>query len=104
MQYLVTERRHEMAVRMALGASRANVLGLVVRQGLALAAAGIGLGICGSLGVTSMLSSLLYGVTPTDIYPFAMASLILLGVAALACWLPANEATRIDPMLALRQS
>jgi predicted permease len=103
MQYLVTQRRHEMAVRMALGAGRGSVLALVVRQGVILAAIGIGIGICGALGLTRTLHSLLYGVTPTDPFTFATATLVLLGVAALACWLPARQATRIDPMLALRQ-
>jgi predicted permease len=103
MQYLVTQRRHEMAVRMALGAGRGNVLALVVRQGLILAVVGIGIGICGALGLTRTLGSLLYGVTPSDPFTFATATLVLLGVATLACWLPARQATRIDPMLALRQ-
>jgi ABC-type antimicrobial peptide transport system permease subunit len=103
MQYLVSQRRHEMAVRMALGAGRGSVLALVVRQGLILAVVGIGIGICGALSLTRTLGSLLYGVTPTDPFTFATATLVLLGVAALACWLPARQATRIDPMLALRQ-
>jgi predicted permease len=103
MQYLVTQRRHEMAVRMALGAGRGSVLALVVRQGVILAAVGIGIGICGALGLTRTLGGLLYGVTPTDPFTFATATLVLLGVATLACWLPARQATRIDPMLALRQ-
>jgi putative ABC transport system permease protein len=103
MQYMVTQRRHEMGVRMALGADRGSVLALVVRQGLILAGAGIAIGVCCALGLTHMLSSLLYGVTPTDAFTFGASTLILFCVAALACWLPARHATRIDPMLALRQ-
>jgi predicted permease len=103
MQYLVTQRRHEIGVRLALGADRGSVLVLIVRQGVILAGAGIGIGICCALGFTRALASLLYDVTPTDPFTFATAALVLLGVAALACWLPARQATRIDPMLALRQ-
>jgi predicted permease len=103
MQYLVTQRRHEMAVRMALGAGRGSVLALVVRQGLMLAGVGCGIGVCGALGLTRTLDSLLYGVKPTDPFTFATATLVLLGVGALACWLPARQATRIDPILTLRQ-
>jgi predicted permease len=103
MQYLVTQRRHEIGLRLALGADRGSVLVLIVRQGLILAGAGIGIGICCALGFTRVLAGLLYDVTPTDPFTFAAAPLVLLGVAALACWLPARQATRIDPMLALRQ-
>ena len=76
---------------------------LVLRQGLMLAGLGIVVGIFGALAVTHLLSSLLYGTTPTDLLTFATASTILLGVAALARWVPARRAARIDPMLALRQ-
>jgi predicted permease len=103
MQYMVTQRRHEIGVRMALGADRGSVLALVVRQGIILAGSGIAIGICFALGFARALGSLLYEVTPTDPFTFATATLILLGVAALACWLPAHDATRIDPVLALRQ-
>ena len=103
MQYLVVRRRHEIGVRMALGADRGNVLALVVRQGIVLAGYGIGIGIFLALGLTRALGSLLYKVAPTDPFTFATATVLLLAVAALACWLPARQATRIDPILALRQ-
>jgi predicted permease len=102
-QYLVTQRRHEIGVRMALGADRGSVLALVIRQGILLAGSGIGIGVCLALGLMRALGGLLYDVTPTDPLTFATAALVLLAVAALACWLPAQQATRIDPMLALRQ-
>jgi predicted permease len=103
MHYFVAQRAHEIGVRMALGASQSSVLGLVVRQGMFLAAAGIATGILLALGFTQLLSRLLFGVTPTDPVTLAAAPAILLAVAALACWLPARRAARIDPMLALRQ-
>jgi predicted permease len=101
--HLVVQRTHEIGVRMALGARYGDVLALVLRQGLTLAGIGMLAGMFGAFGFTQMLSSLLYGVTPTDPVTFAAAPAILLGVAALACWLPARRAARIDPALALRQ-
>ena len=103
MQYLVTQRHHEIGVRMALGADRKSVLTLVLRQGLGLAVAGIAIGIGCAFELTHALASLLYGVTPRDPFTFVIAPLVLLGTSALACWLPAHQATRIDPVLALRQ-
>jgi len=103
MHYFVVQRTNEIGVRMALGARHGNVLALVLRQGLTLAGCGIIAGMLGALGLTRLLSSLLYGVTPTDPLTFAATPAILLGVAALACWIPARRAARIDPMLALRQ-
>ena len=88
---------------MALGASPGTVMGLVLRQGLALAIAGAGAGLLGALLVTRLLSKLLYGVTPTDPATFGIAVLLLLAVAGVASWLPARRAARTDPMLALRQ-
>ncbi len=103
MHYFVVQRAQEIGVRMALGARYGNVLLLVLRQGLALAGIGALVGTVGAFGLTQMLSSLLYGITPTDPITFALAPTILIGVAALACWLPARRAARIDPVLALRQ-
>jgi predicted permease len=103
MQYMVTQRRHEIGVRMALGADRGSVLALVLRQGVILAGSGIAIGISFALGSARVLASLLYNVTPRDPFTFVTAPLVLLGVAALACWLPARQATRIDPAVALRQ-
>jgi predicted permease len=103
MHYSVVQRKHEIGVRMALGAPYGEVLVMVLRRGLALAGIGALLGTLAALGLTRMLASLLYGITPTDPLTFALAPTILLGVGALACWLPARRAARIDPVLALRQ-
>ncbi len=102
MHYFVTERAHEIGVRVALGARRRDVIDLVLRQGLKLACIGTLAGLAGALGLTRLLSSLLYGVTPTDAVTFAAAPVILVCVAALACWIPGLRAARIDPMRALR--
>jgi predicted permease len=103
MHYFVAQRTNEIGVRMALGARYGNVVALVLRQGLSLAGCGVIAGILCALGLTRLLSGLLYGVTPTDPLTFTAAPLILLAVAALACWIPARRAARIDPMAALRQ-
>jgi len=102
MHFFVAQRTNEIGVRMALGAHQVNVLALVFRQGLTLATVGIAVGILGAFVLTRLLSTLLYSVTPTDPVTFATAPAILLVVAALACWIPARRAARIDPMLALR--
>jgi len=102
MHFFVAQRTNEIGVRMALGARQVNVLALVFRQGLTLATVGIAVGILGAFALTRLLSTLLYSVTPTDPATFATAPAILLVVAALACWIPARRAARIDPMLALR--
>jgi predicted permease len=102
MHFFVAQRTNEIGVRMALGARQVNVLALVFRQGLTLATVGIAVGILGAFALTRLLSILLYSVTPTDPVTFATAPAVLLLVAALACWIPARRAARIDPMLALR--
>jgi putative ABC transport system permease protein len=102
MSYAVTQRTSEIGIRVALGARRSDVLALVVRQGLVLAAAGIVLGLAGAYGLSRVMQSLLYEVSSTDAATFAAASAVLLGVALAACFLPALRASRIDPMVALR--
>jgi len=102
MSYQVAERTHEVGVRMALGAKRQDVLRLIVGQGLVLALIGIGAGSAAALGLTRLLSGLLYGVKPIDLATFAIVPLILLSVALVAAFIPARRATRVDPMEALR--
>jgi putative ABC transport system permease protein len=102
MAFMVAQRTQEMGIRMALGAQRRDVLGLVLAQGLRLTALGLAMGLAGALGVTRLLSSMLFGVSPGDPVTFTAVSGLLAGVAFLACYLPARSATRVDPMVALR--
>jgi putative ABC transport system permease protein len=102
LQYVVTRQIHEIGVRMALGATHRDVLRATLRQGLRLALLGVAVGLAGAFLLTRLISSFLYGVTRTDPLTFAGVSLVLIGVALLASYLPARRAARIDPMAALR--
>jgi predicted permease len=100
--YSVAQRTREIGVRMALGASRLNIFGMVLSQGARLAGLGIAVGILAAFGVTRMMSSFLYEIRPADPATFAVVSVVLLGVASIACYIPARRATRVDPLVALR--
>jgi putative ABC transport system permease protein len=100
--YLVTQRRQEIGIRIALGATSENVLALILMKGARLAALGVGVGLLGALALTSLISKLLFQVSAFDVTTFALGVVILVSLVLLACWLPARRATRIDPLVALR--
>jgi putative ABC transport system permease protein len=102
MAYAVTQRRREIGVRMALGAERRDVLRLVLARALRIVIAGVIVGLAGAAGVTRVLQTFLFGVTPTDPLAFTIVTLLLMAVGLMAAWLPARRATRIDPCAALR--
>jgi predicted permease len=100
--YLVSERMHEFGIRIALGAGSRNILRMVLRQGLGLAFIGAAVGLVVALLVSHLMAGLLYGVKPTDPLTFAGVAILLIGVALLACYIPARRAIRVDPLVALR--
>jgi putative ABC transport system permease protein len=102
LSYSVNQRTREIGVRMALGAQRSDVLGLVAREGMTIALAGIGAGLAAAFAISRVIASLLYGIQAHDLITFTSVAGVLLFVAAIACYVPAIRATRIDPIVALR--
>ena len=102
MSFLVARRTQEVGIRMALGAKRAQVLGMVMRQGMATILVALAIGVVAALAATRLLAAQLFGVSATDPLTFVVVPLVLAAVAALACFVPARRASRVDPMVALR--
>ena len=100
--YSVGRRTREIGIRIALGAERRNVLGLVAGAGFRLAVVGIALGLAGAYALTRLMTRFLFGVTATDVPTFVVAALLFVGTAWIACYLPARRAARLDPVRALR--
>ena len=98
----VTQRTRELGIRLALGAQRSAVMGLVMRQGATLVGIGLLIGLAGALASGKLLASLLFGVGGSDLPTLGVVAVVLAGAALLACWLPALRATKVDPMVALR--
>jgi putative ABC transport system permease protein len=102
MSYATVRRRQEIGLRIALGAQSLDVIRLVLRETLWLATAGVGIGLGAALAATRLVTSLLFGLTATDPLTIAVAVLVMVTTALLACWIPARRATKVDPMVALR--
>jgi ABC-type antimicrobial peptide transport system permease subunit len=100
--YGVSDRTHEIGLRVALGAKQADILAMVMRQGLVLALSGVAIGILAAFGITRLMTSLLFGTSPTDPVTYAGVVFLLSIVTLAACYIPARRASQVDPMVALR--
>ena len=100
--YSVNQRTHEFGLRLALGASRSNILCMVLRHAFLLAVVGVGIGLAGAYGLNRYFANLLFEITPTDPFTFALVSIVLVGVVLVTSLIPARRATKVDPMVALR--
>ena len=104
LSYLVAQRTQEIGIRMALGADRSRILQLVMTRGLILALIGVGLGLAGAAAASRVLTSLLFNVTPTDPSTLTMVAGLMVAVSAAACFVPAWRATRVDPLVVMREA
>jgi putative ABC transport system permease protein len=102
MAFTVAQRTHEIGLRIALGADQKDVLRIILREGIVLAAIGLGIGLAGACAVGRTMQSTLFGVGSVDLAAFSSVALVLLASALLACYIPARRATKVDPMVALR--
>jgi len=102
MSYSVTQRTHEIGIRMAIGAQQRDVFRMILGQGMKLALIGIGIGLVGAFALTRLMASMLFGVEPTDATTFGTISILLTAVALLACFLPGRRATKVEPTVSLR--
>ena len=102
MSYSVTQRTHEIGIRMAVGARPRDVFAMIIGHGMKLALIGVGIGLIGAFALTRLMASMLFGVEPTDAMTYGSIAALLIGVTLLACYLPGRRATKVEPTISLR--
>jgi putative ABC transport system permease protein len=102
MSYSVTQRTHEIGIRMAIGARPRDVFAMILGHGMKLALIGVAIGLLAAFALTRLMETMLFGVEPTDVPTFSLISLLLISVAALACYIPGRRATKVEPTISLR--